>query len=719
MAITKTQQIKTAEHLQSAIDYIMRPEKTEGGKYVHTYETVPAFASTDFLLTKNLGEWARASHREYKNDVYAHHIVQSFHVDDDVTADEVYQVGIETAQELTKGRHEFVVCTHTDKDHLHNHIIFNACSFYDLKKFEWRKNTARELRDISDLIIMKHGLKVVEQERWRSYTGFQRYRKQSMHRTQIKMRIDYLRSICTTKEMFEERLAQLNVKVTKKQVNYWDAKSQSYRTITLDSYCLDHPYFEGEDYLDSYFMATGKHLPKQKVNTEIHMDKKYERNQIAEHISQNKTIVEKILATNPDDYEQQKIKQWERKNGDIEYALDGHVVHGNLMKPKEEREDWLTIWERRERIIQEPIESIVEIPKEWVTKDYSEGLFVPVKYGAREGLVKFDANLVDETKDSFLVSIGSNYDFAIYANDSVDRTIKGEELIRQYETNQGVVPKAYTVKEEYIQFVSTKGIAISIPEQGIEKIFISSKDVKIDQLTGQTQIILGDNWNYRFKQVGYDEWKSMGKMVYQESIKGEILGHLVSGNERDLQLVNEMGKSYQWKTRKARLQEAVGNLNRLTALKVNNYQELLQKLEDTIQVIDHTVSEMTRLQEDIGEFNQVQKYLKLIADNQSLFEELEQYPEQRAEIEWRNQGLLEELNYAKSYLSDRGINEYMQLDQIAAAIEQSTGFVKELEDNLKLQMEQKEFLESMKERFSREKLQQEHSEDKRNDEPER
>ena len=52
MAITKTQQIKTAEHLQSAIDYIMRPEKTEGGKYVHTYETVPAFASTDFLLTK-------------------------------------------------------------------------------------------------------------------------------------------------------------------------------------------------------------------------------------------------------------------------------------------------------------------------------------------------------------------------------------------------------------------------------------------------------------------------------------------------------------------------------------------------------------------------------------------------------------------------------------------------------------------------------------------
>lgn len=719
MAITKTQQIKTAEHLQSAIDYIMRPEKTEGGKYVHTYETVPAFASTDFLLTKNLGEWARASHREYKNDVYAHHIVQSFHVDDDVTADEVYQVGIETAQELTKGRHEFVVCTHTDKDHLHNHIIFNACSFYDLKKFEWRKNTARELRDISDLIIMKHGLKVVEQERWRSYTGFQRFRKQSMHRTQIKMRIDYLRSICTTKEMFEERLAQLNVKVTKKQVNYWDAKSQSYRTITLDSYCLDYPYFEGEDYLDSYFMATGKHLPKQKVNTEIYIDKKYERNQIAEHVSKNQTIVEKILATHPDDYEKQKIKQWERKNGDIEYALDGHVVHGNLMKPKEEREDWLTIWERRERIIQEPIESIVEIPKEWVTKDYSEGLFVPVKYGAREGLVKFDANLVDETKDSFLVSIGSNYDFAIYANDSVDRTIKGEELIRQYETNQGVVPKAYTVKEEYIQFVSTKGIAISIPEQGIEKIFISSKDVKIDQLTGQTQIILGDNWNYRFKQVGYDEWKSMGKTVYQESIKGEILGHLVSGNEKDLQLVNEMGKSYQWKTRKARLQEAVGNLNRLTALNVNNYQELIQKLEDTIHVIDHTVSEMTRLQEDIGEFNQVQKYLKLIADNQSLFEELEQYPEQRAEIEWRNQGLLEELNYAKNYLSDRGINEYMQLDQIATAIEQSTGFVKELEDNLKLQMEQKEFLESMKERFSREKLQQEHSKDKRNDEPER
>lgn len=718
MAITKTTQIKSDRHLQTSLEYIMKPEKTENGKWIHAFETVPAFASTDFLLTKNLGELARNNHRIYQNDVYAHHIVQAFDKNDEVTPEEVYKIGIETAMQFTAGKHEFVVCTHVDRDHLHNHIIFNATSYFNLRKYEWKKKTARELRDISDLIILKNGLKIIEQDRWRSYTGFKNFRKQSMHRTQLKMRIDFLKSICTTQEEFKERLKSLNVKTKRKEINYYDSNLAKYRTIYLDSYCLEHPYFEGEEYLDSYYLATGKHLPKKETTTKLDLNvkNKYELTKIHEIIEGNQKAVELIQSFDEDSLEKNGIHLRQKQNGDIEYYMENRIIHENLLKSENERENWLDIWERRERIIQEPVESLVTIPKKWVSQDYSEGLFVPVKFGARTGLIKFDANLVDETPENYIVSIGAFYDFTIYANDQVDRTIKGEDLIRQYEIEQDILPKEYLVKEEYIKFVSLKGISIAIPEYGIEKMFISSKDVKIDKLTGQTKIILGDNWNYRYKQVGYDELKKAGKKVYQESIKGFELGTIVQGNVPEYKRENEIGKTYSWRTRNARLKQVVGNLNQLTAMEVTNYAELQLKLEEMKEVVEYSKNELLRLKNEIGEFHQVQKYLKLIADNREIFELLEQNPNIRNEIEFENQNLLSELNYAKEYLAKQNINEYMTTDQIEIAVKETQKYAKELEAALVEQNEQYAFLERMQERF----IQNESKQDKdRNDKLER
>ncbi|WP_153058981.1 relaxase/mobilization nuclease domain-containing protein, partial [Streptococcus suis] len=74
-------------------------------------------------------------------DVLAHHIIQSFSPEDDLTPQEIHEIGRKTVLELTGGQHEFVIATHIDKNHIHNHIIFNNTNSVTLKKFRWQKGT--------------------------------------------------------------------------------------------------------------------------------------------------------------------------------------------------------------------------------------------------------------------------------------------------------------------------------------------------------------------------------------------------------------------------------------------------------------------------------------------------------------------------------------------------------------------------------------------------
>ena len=75
--------------------------------------------------------------------VLAHHIIQSFSPDDNLTPEQIHEIGRQTMLELTGGNYEFVIATHTDKDHLHNHIILNTTNTSTLKKFRWEKKTLK------------------------------------------------------------------------------------------------------------------------------------------------------------------------------------------------------------------------------------------------------------------------------------------------------------------------------------------------------------------------------------------------------------------------------------------------------------------------------------------------------------------------------------------------------------------------------------------------
>lgn len=154
MAITKIHAIKST--LGKALAYIENPDKTDGQMLVSGYNCEPQTASIDFEMTAVLAHKARNLKRKRSTNL-AYHLIQSFSPEDAVTPEQAHELGKKLAFEYTGGKYEYVVATHIDKGHIHNHIMINAVSFYDYKKLRTVPyRTARQIRDISDRLCMHH-----------------------------------------------------------------------------------------------------------------------------------------------------------------------------------------------------------------------------------------------------------------------------------------------------------------------------------------------------------------------------------------------------------------------------------------------------------------------------------------------------------------------------------------------------------------------------------
>lgn len=142
------------------IDYVENPQKTDYGKYIYGYECDTRTADSEFLLSKR--QYANLTGRLCgADDVIAYHLRQAFRPGE-VTPEEANQIGRELALKLTKGHHAFVVCTHTDKHHIHNHVIFNSITLDCTRKFRNFWGSTWAVRRINDKLCLEHGLSVVE-----------------------------------------------------------------------------------------------------------------------------------------------------------------------------------------------------------------------------------------------------------------------------------------------------------------------------------------------------------------------------------------------------------------------------------------------------------------------------------------------------------------------------------------------------------------------------
>ena len=153
MAVTKIHPIKTT--LKKAIDYICNGDKTDDEIYVITYLCSRENAHKEFELTKK--------QFNSKTKTLAHHLIQSF-VPEEVGFEDAHQVGIELCEKILAGKYEYVLATHIDKDHIHNHIIFNSIDVDEGKIYHSYYGFYMNIRNQSDKLCKEHNLSVIDQE---------------------------------------------------------------------------------------------------------------------------------------------------------------------------------------------------------------------------------------------------------------------------------------------------------------------------------------------------------------------------------------------------------------------------------------------------------------------------------------------------------------------------------------------------------------------------
>ena len=199
MAVTKTHPIKST--LKAAIDYICNPAKTDGSLLISAYGCSAETADIEFSWTRQ--------HAIDKGENLGRHLIQAF-APGEVTPEEAHQIGLELAKEILGGKYEFVLTTHIDRGHIHNHVIWNAVSFTDHKHYHSNKRSYYEIRRASDRLCKEHGLSVIVpgQEKGKSYVEHQAIKNGTSYKAKLKSTIDRLLPACTDLEDLLRRLQE-------------------------------------------------------------------------------------------------------------------------------------------------------------------------------------------------------------------------------------------------------------------------------------------------------------------------------------------------------------------------------------------------------------------------------------------------------------------------------------------------------------------------------
>lgn len=179
MAITTNHTIDTT--LRKAIDYILNPDKTDAKLLVHTYACTPEIADIEFDRTRE--------HAYNKGEHLARHIIQAFSPGE-TTPEQAHEIGKRFADELLGGKFEYILTTHIDKGHIHNHIICNDVSFVNYKHIHINEKWYNRSRRINDKLCKEYGLSVVEPNAERKNKNTKYENKPISWRAKLKTEID-------------------------------------------------------------------------------------------------------------------------------------------------------------------------------------------------------------------------------------------------------------------------------------------------------------------------------------------------------------------------------------------------------------------------------------------------------------------------------------------------------------------------------------------------
>lgn len=260
-----------AQCLADRTDYSENAAKTEDGKHISSYECDPKTCDEEFLLSKR--QYEHITGRTQRRDVIAYQIRQSFRPGE-ITPEEANAVGYELARRFTKGKHAFIIATHIDKTHIHNHIIFNSTTLDCSRKFRDFKLSGLAVARLSDLICLEHSLSIIARKPYRESVKRTEYPQRKSFRDEICDAID--RALKKEPKNFEELLQLLQeegyeYKKGKHPARKGKGKSRYMRFRSL-----------GENYsveaLSAVIFGTKKHDPKSR--------KQYLMNAVSKQIHQ-------------------------------------------------------------------------------------------------------------------------------------------------------------------------------------------------------------------------------------------------------------------------------------------------------------------------------------------------------------------------------------------------------------------------------------------------
>ncbi|MGU7967460.1 SAG1250 family conjugative relaxase [Streptococcus suis] len=478
MVVTKHFAVHSTKYRKSLIKYILNPEKTKKLKLVSdfgmsNYLDFPSYEELVEMYQANLTNNDRLY--DSRNDrqqlkqtkIHAHHLIQSFSPEDKLTPEEVNRIGYETIKELTGGNFRFIVTTHTDRSHIHNHILINSIDLNSDKKLKWDYAQERNLRMISDRLAKEAGAKIILPNRY-SHEQFETYRKAN-HKFELKQRLYFLMENSKNFEDFIAKATALNVEMdfSRKHARFFMTDREMKQVIRGKQLDKRQPYTE--DYFREQFAKRSIEqrleflLPRardfshlldmaEQLNLKISPKKKHVTFTLKEDdriISiENKKVSTKHLYDVQffEDYFDQKevIPDIDLTNLISDFEIYQEEQDQDKLPSEELVAAYKNFKEKRDQIQ----EFEVVLADHQIDKVVKDGIFIKMTYGIKkDGLVFIPNRNLDihesEQGKSYHVFIRETAQFFIYNKENSDfnRYMRGRELIRQLTHNSKHIPK--------------------------------------------------------------------------------------------------------------------------------------------------------------------------------------------------------------------------------------------------------------------------------------
>lgn len=618
MVVTKHFATHGKKYRRRLIKYILNPDKTDDLKLISdfgmsNYLDFPSHAemvemyNVNFTNNDKLYESRNDRQEKHQQTIHAHHLIQSFSPEDNLTPEEINRIGYETMMELTGGRFRFIVATHTDKNHIHNHILINAIDHNSDKKLIWNYAIERNFRMISDRISKMAGAKIIEKRY--SYRDYKKYRESS-HKFELKQRLYFLMQQSKSFDDFLEKAKQLHV-----QIDFSQKHSRFLMTDRAMTKPIRGRQLSKRDLYDDEFFRM--HFAKQEIESRL----KFLLNRVnslEELITKAKELnltigLKQKNVTFILEEDNQKIslghqKISDKKLYDVKFFQDYFknkevgVSEGleNLQEQyhafREERdkdkvsteeieEAFETFKEKRDTVR----EFEVELAENQIEKLVDEGIYIKVSFGIKQSGLIFIPNyqldiLEEENQTKYKIFIRETTSYFVYNKEHSDKNqyVEGRTLIRQLTSDSRVIPYRRATVKRLQEKITEINLFIELTEA--DKKYQNIKDELVKEIA-EIDIKLNQT---NEKIANLNKMAEVLINLKSEDVSSRKLARydfskLNLTESASLEYVNEEIR---------RLQEELGHY-------LDEYEELVRRLKTFVRILNMDGEANQKLQTDI------------------------------------------------------------------------------------------------------------------------